>query len=276
MSDPAVGPIRDVVAHYEAVAEQSRLSADTGRLEFARTCEVIARFLPPAPAVVLDVGGGPGAYACWLARRGYRVHLVDAVPLHVEQARAASQAQPEHPLAGAAVGDARRLDHADGCADAVLLPGPLYHLPERSDRLAAWREACRVLKPGGVVLAAGISRFASALDGLRLGLFDDPAFAVLAERDLRDGQHCNPTGDPRYFTTAYFHRPEELGAEAAEAGLRHEATLGVEGPGWLLQNFEAWWAEPRRRERLLWLARTLESEPSMLGVSAHLLAVARK
>ena len=60
---------------------------------------------------------------------------------------------------------------------------------------------------GGVVLAAAISRFASTLDGLRLGLLDDPVFARLAEQDLRDGQHRNPTEEPRYFTTAYFHRP---------------------------------------------------------------------
>jgi SAM-dependent methyltransferase len=164
----------------------------------------------------------------------------------------------------------------DAGADAVLLLGPLYHLTERADRLAAWREARRVLKHGGVVLAAGISRFASVLDGLKRGLFDDPAFAAIAEQDLRDGQHRNPTGNPAYFTTAYFHRPEELAAEAAEAGLVHEATVGVEGPGWLLQDLAEQWRHPVRRERFLAVARALESEASVRGVSAHLLTVARK
>jgi ubiquinone/menaquinone biosynthesis C-methylase UbiE len=268
--------VPEIVPHYDLGVEEPRLSRGSGLLEFARTCDVIARYFPGPPAGVLDVGGGPGVYACWLARLGYRVHLVDAVALHAEQARKASQGQPDHPLAGVAVGDARRLEHADESVDAVLLLGPLYHLTERADRLTAWREARRVLRPGGVVLAAGISRFASTLDGLRGGMFDDPAFAAMAERDLRDGQHPNPTGDPRYFTTAYFHRPEELAAEAQEAGLRHETTLGVEGPGWLLADFEAWWSDARRRSRLLAVAQALESEPSMLGVSAHLLAVARK
>jgi ubiquinone/menaquinone biosynthesis C-methylase UbiE len=245
-------------------------------LEFARTCEVISRYLPRLPADILDVGGGPGVYACWLARQGYRVHLVDAMPLHVEQARQASQRQPNHPLAGAAVGDARRLDRPDESADAVLLMGPLYHLTERADRVTAWGEARRVLRPGGAVLAAAISRFASTLDGLRMAAFDDPAFAAIAERDLRDGQHRNPTDDPRYFTTAYFHHPDELAAEAREAGLRHEVTLGVEGPGWLLQDFDAWWSNVARRDRLMSLAQAVESEPSLLGVSAHLLAVSWK
>jgi SAM-dependent methyltransferase len=210
-----------------------------------------------------------------VARKGYEVHLTDAVPLHVEQARVASARQPDCPLASAAVGDARRLDRPDG-ADAVLLLGPLYHLTGRADRLAAWGEARRVLRPGGVVVAAAISRFASTLDGLRLGLFGDPAFARIAEQDLLDGQHRNPTADPRYFTSAFFHHPAELKSEAEEAGLRHEATLGVEGPGWLLQDFDRWWGDSGRRARLLAVARAVESEPSLLGVSAHILAVARK
>ena len=79
-----------------------------------------------------------------------------------------------------------------------------------------------------------------------------------------------------WFTTTYFHRPEELRAEAEEAGLRPEATLGVEGPAWLLHDFAGWWDRPERRERLLATLRALEAEPALLGVSAHLLAVARK
>ena len=279
MSEPALGPspaLPEIAPHYDLGVEEPRLSQVSSQLEFARTCEVIARYFPGPPADVLDIGGGPGVYACWLARQGYRVQLVDAMPLHVEQARRASARQPDYPLAATAVGDARRLDDADQSADAVLLMGPLYHLTERSDRLAAWREARRVLRPGGIVLAAAISRFASTLDGLRMAAFDDPAFATIAERDLRDGQHRNPTDDPRYFTTAYFHHPDELASEAGEAGLRHELTLGVEGPGWFLQNFDDWWSDVGRRDRLLKVARAVESEPSLLGLSAHLLTLARK
>jgi SAM-dependent methyltransferase len=279
MSESPVSPASlpsEILAHYNAGVEQPRLAQDTGRLELARTQEIVERTFPPAPAVVYDVGGGPGVYALWLARRGYVVHLLDATPLHVEQALAASRQQPEAPLAGATVGDARQLPYADASADAVLLLGPLYHLTDRDDRLCAWREASRALRPGGVVVAAAISRFASALDGLRCGFLTDPVFARVVEQDLRDGIHRNPTGDPQYFTTAYFHRPEELRGEAEEAGLRHETTLGVEGPGWLLHDFADWWDRPERRERLMAVARALEAEPALLGASAHLLAVARK
>jgi hypothetical protein len=132
------------------------------------------------------------------------------------------------------------------------------------------------VRHGGVVIAAAISRFASTLDGLRRGHLVDPAFREIAATDLRDGHHRNPTGNPAYFTTAYFHRPEDLAAECAAAGLTHEATLAVEGAAWLLPDLAAWLADEDRRALLLNTLGQLEAEPTLLGVSAHLLAVSRR
>lgn len=266
----------EVAAYYARGFERDRLASGLGALEFARTQVLLDRFLPAPPAVVADVGGGPGRYAVWLAERGYRVHLVDPVPLHVEQARAAACGRSGATLASAEVGDARSLRLPDASADAVLLLGPLYHLPERAARLQALAEARRVCRLGGVIVAAAISRFASTLDGLRGGYLEDPAFAAVAAGDRHDGRHHNPTGDPAYFTTAYFHRPEELAAECATAGLAHEATFAVEGAGWLLPDLDARLADERRRTVLLVALAALEAEPTLLGVSAHLLAVARR
>ncbi len=98
----------------------------------------------------------------------------------------------------------------------------------------------------------------------------------MVERDLRDGQHRNPTGRLDYFTTAFFHHPRELEAEMREAGLAVEAVFGIEGPGWLLPDVDARWADPARRARLLAAARAVEREPSLLGASAHLLALGRR
>lgn len=264
----------EIAAYYARGFERERLSGGPGALELARTQRLLARYLPPPPGVVGDVGGGPGRYALWLAERGYQVHLVDPIALHIEQARTAAGGLPG--LASAEVGDARALRLPDASVDAVLLLGPLYHLPERVDRLRALAEARRVCRPGGVVIVAAISRFASMLDGLRGGYLEDPAFAKIAAGDLRDGRHRNPTGDPAYFTTAYFHRPEELAAECTEAGLAHEATLAVEGPGWLLPDLDARLADEPRRAALLAALEALESEPTLLGASAHLLVVARR
>ena len=275
-SDATRGDPDEVVAFYARGLERDRLSGGQGALEFARTRTLLERYLPEPPAVVADVGGGPGRYAVWLAERGYRVHLIDPVPLHIEQARAAAGGPPGAVLASAEVGDARALRLPDASVDAVLLLGPLYHLPERADRLQALAEARRVCRRGGVVIAAAISRFASTLDGLRAGYLEDPSFAAVAAGDLRDGRHRNPTGDPAYFTTAYFHRPEDLAAECAEAGLSHEATLAVEGAAWLLPDLDARLADERRRAVLLAALAALETEPTLLGVSAHLLTVVRR
>ena len=275
MSD-ASRDAEEVAAYYAQGIERDRLTAGQGALELARTQALLDRYLPAPPAVVADIGGGPGRYAVWLAQRGYCVHLVDPVPLHVEQARAAASDLPGAALASAEVGDARAVRLSDASVDAVLLMGPLYHLPERSDRLRALAEARRVCRRGGLVIAAAISRFASTLDGLRAGYLEDPAFAAVAAGDRKDGRHRNPTGDPAYFTTAYFHRPEDLASECAAAGLSHEATLAVEGPAWLLPDLDPRLADERRRAVLLAAIALIETEPTLRGVSAHLLAVSQR
>ena len=120
---------------------------------------------------------------------------------------------------------------------------------------------------------AAISRFASLLDGLTHRLLDDAGFAEIVERDLATGQHRNPDRNEAWFTTAYFHHPSELAEEIDEAGLRFEALYGLEGPGWLfphlLDDEGAW-------QTLLGAARTVEREPALLGISAHLLAIAAR
>jgi SAM-dependent methyltransferase len=270
---PVVDP--DITAHYELGLEAERL--DTwGRLERERTMALLERHLPRPPARVLDIGGGPGAYAVRLAGAGYEVRLVDPVELHVAQAREASARRPEAPLAGAEIGDARALDAPDASTDAVLLLGPLYHLPDAGDRRRALAEARRVLRPGGVLAAAAISRFAPTIDGLLKRHLEDPAFEAIVEADLRDGVHRNPdpAARPEWFTTAFFHRPDEFAEEVLAAGFALEALVAVEGVGAFLADAGSWLDDPVLRERLLRALGRVEAEPSLLGASPHLLAIA--
>lgn len=253
----------------------NRLLHGASNLEFERSKRIILRYLPRRPVTILDVGGGPGRYSFWLSEIGHSVHLVDVLPLHVRQARE-SQRKARNPLASITVGDARSLDFEDGFADAILLFGPLYHLIRRRERLEALAEAHRVLKPGGVLLAAAISRFTSTLDGCLEGFIRDPVFMKIISRDLRNGQHRNPTNNPAYFTTAFFHHPDELGAEISEAGFKSVEVHAVTGFAWLLPEFDQMWKNRRLRARLMAVLDQTELEPSMLGVSDHLLAVGTK
>ncbi|HEV2670658.1 MAG TPA: methyltransferase domain-containing protein [Gemmatimonadales bacterium] len=265
--DPAVA------RYYDRAPEEDRLKYGAALLEEARTRELIQRHAPGPPAIVLDVGGGAGAYSFWLADLGYSVHLVDAAPrLIAEAQRRAAPGQ----LASSRVGDARALEFPDAHADLVLLLGPLYHLTEAADRARALAEARRVMKPGGWFFGAVISRWASALDGLSRDLFQDARFAAIVQRDLQDGQHRNPTDRLDYFTTAYFHRPADALRETAAAGFANPRIFGIEGPGWLLADVAERMSDPRRRADLLSVARMVENEPSLSGASAHLLVVAQK
>ncbi len=259
-----------IVRHYQDHQEEARISEGFGQLELLRAQEVLGRHLPHPPASVLDVGGGTGVHARWLAADGYQVHLIDLAPRHVAKANA--------DLGGlgvtAELGDARNLPVSDGTYDVVLMFGPLYHLTERHDRLSALREAVRAVRPGGVVAVAAVSRFASLFDGLARQYLFDPEFRSIATQDLREGQHRNPGERPGWWTTAYFHRPDELRDEVNEAGLDVRELVGLEGLALWLPQLADRWADPDDREAILWSSRAIESEPSLAGLSAHLLVVA--
>jgi SAM-dependent methyltransferase len=243
--------------------EHARLTATSaqGPLEHARTQELIRRHLAPG-ARVLDVGGATGVHAAPLAADGYDVLLVD--PVAGQVARAA-----EHGTFEARVGDARDLAGAglgDDEFDAVLLLGPLYHLATREDRLLALREAVRVTRPGGTVVAAAITRLA-ALVGGGYEMFPPATWQAILERG-----HA-PAGIP--FPAAHFHDVAELAAEAADAGLTDVVVHGVEGPaGGALERVRLDAPEaPELIDAARTLARALSTTPGVPDMSQHILAI---
>lgn len=251
--------------------EDARLRSGLNELEFVRTQELLRRHLPETGLRILDVGGASGVHAEWLLDDGHHVDLVDPVPLHVDQAL---DALGDHPRFTARIGDARALDESRGEYDVVLLLGPLYHLTERDERLQAMSSANACTRPGGLVVAAAISRFASLIAGLTQDEYHVPEFRSIIERDLVDGQHRNPVGRD-YFTTAYFHHPDELRNELADAGLRDVELYAVESIVGAMPHLASDWRDPDRRSAILHLVRRVEQEPTLLGVGPHLLAFGR-
>ena len=154
--------------------------------------------------------------------------------------------------------------------------GPLYHLPEREQRLAALREAHLVLRPGGILVAKAINRLASLLDGICRGFIDDPEFVDIIRRDLAEGQHRGVPGTTRYFTTAFFHRPDQLASEIRESGFRQEELFTVQGPAQFAPDLETRMPDPARRAQLLDLIRLVENEQVLLGAASHIACIAEK
>lgn len=166
------------------------------------------------------------------------------------------------------VGDAQSLDLQDGSADAVLLLGPLYHLETRAERVLALGEARRIVRPGGYVFAAAISRWAARLDGIlakRMYRSAPKTLTLLAEVE-RTGI-VPPTGPSSFF--GYSHRPVQLRSEARAAGLSVVSLVCIEGAASLLADLDERAASVEDWRVLLETARATELVPELLGIDPH-------
>jgi S-adenosylmethionine-dependent methyltransferase len=261
---------KNVSAYYDrnAAVEWDRL--ERHRTEFAVTLRALRQYLPPPPAAILDVGGGPGRYAIALAAAGYRVTLADLskanLALAAEKAQAAgvtlAQILPVNALDLSPLGTA--------VYDSVLLLGPLYHLLTAVERQQAVAEARRVLKPNGLLFAAFITRFApirDAAQGYPERLLENREYM---ERLLQTGVHDQAHG----FTNAYFAHPDEISPFMEAAGF---ATLGLIGCEGVVAGHEEKINTLQGEAWELWvdLNYRLGQDPALRGVADHLLYIGR-
>ena len=180
---------------YNNGAEIGRLENGLGMVEFYRSKEIISQYITKA-STVYDIGGGIGKYSEWLAENGHDVTMIELAPTAVDYA-IKNMKRPYTAI----IGDARKLDLPDQSADVVLLMGPLYHLQNINDRKTALNEAYRVLKKGGLLIAAGISRFSTttwALSkyGSENNFIDDDIYINMIRQELETGEHNRPKEYP--------------------------------------------------------------------------------
>jgi 2-polyprenyl-6-hydroxyphenyl methylase/3-demethylubiquinone-9 3-methyltransferase len=146
-----------------------------------------ARLVPPATrsgAVLVDLGCGGGLMAPHVAGRGYR-HV------GVDLSRTALPLAREHGVT-AIRGDVLHVPLADEVADVVCAGEILEHVADHSRAIA---EACRILRPGGVLVidtiaATALARLLAVHIGERIGEvprgIHDPALFVDRRRLVGD------------------------------------------------------------------------------------------
>jgi len=253
----------------DAHAEWARLDRD--RVEFAVTLRALAEYLPPPPARVLDIGGGPGRYSIELSRRGYDVTLADisAAELSLAEQKASEQGVRISALVKA---DARDLTvFEDGRFDAVLLMGPLYHLLEEADRRRAVAEAVRVARTGGIVMATNITRYAAIRWWAKHLPMQVVERADVYEAQVATGTTPNAVG----FTDLYLMRPAELPALFDGTGVEHVVTVACEGVVSMIRD-KLHELDPEPWEFWMDLNYRLGKDPDTHGLAEHLLYIARK
>jgi len=265
-----------IAQYYSKGGEKDRLEKGYFNLERVRSQEIIQRYLPEKKKLkILDIGGGCGFYSFWLHELGHKIYLADPVEKNIKIAKDIAKRKKIR-LESIELGDARQLRFRRGYFDIVLMMGPLYHLTKKKDRIKALREAWRVLRAGGILFGAAISKYAFMMDCFYGGLIKDPASVKIMNRDIRDGQHRNYTGKFNYFTTAFLFHPEALRKEVREAGFHSVDILAIEAFGAHIPDFNKNWHDPKFLKVLLQSIDKVEKDKSLLGISAHMMAIARK
>ncbi len=276
---------------YDANAERewARLTLEREPhrwLEFRVAMHLLDKYLPPAPARVLDVGGGPGRYALALAERGYRVTLFDLSGESLALARRnVAEAGVADRIEAYEHGCATDLSRfPDGSFDAVLVMGPLYHLVDEADRLAAVGESLRVLRgpepvegrAGGVVAAAiinhlGVAR--SAATELVEWLGTPDALSIVRSYV----NQAPPDENPQAFTAAYFAHPLELRGWYEAAGAETLTLAAQEGVAGGLRDACRSLVEHRAAwQNFVQIVLDTCEDPTIVGGSEHTLYVGRK
>ncbi|QKS60187.1 class I SAM-dependent methyltransferase [Paenibacillus barcinonensis] len=264
-----------VVDYYSQFDEWGRL--DREPLEFMINMHYIRESLP-ATGLVLDNGAGPGKYAMELARSGYHVTLSDLTPASVDLARQKAQEMDlSQQFNGFHVLDATRLNGiADEIYDAVLMLGPLYHLQLEEERQAAVRELHRVTKPGGVVFAAFQSRMRMSINSLQAPQHWKPNDSMAAIRSFVQKGTFDHQAQGR-FTGAYYFQVQEVVPFMEQHGFETVRLIGSSSlKAMLTDEQEQYWKERGEEQELLHYLIEAAKDPSILGISSHLLYIGRK
>jgi SAM-dependent methyltransferase len=242
-------------------------------VEFAMTSRYLDRWILDRSTVV-DIGVGVGHYAELLAHKGCLLHLVDIsqklLDLTANRLTAANLERQVSSVRQASATEVVGLENE--IADAVLLLGPLYHLCSLAQRQQAVSEAARLLKPDGLVFAAGINRLAYFRDLLRSQPAEVVERLAFHQQFLQDGNvdpdRAPPLGYGHLTTQTEF-------GQLFETEFDRVALIGVESFSVPFSTEMNTLAPPQVEAWLNLIAATGET-PEGLGMSDHFLYVGKK
>lgn len=268
----------EVKEFYNLLKEKGRLENGLGKIEFYRTKETLSGLIPQKKQVIYDIGGGIGMYSAWLAEQGHEVHMFELAPAAVEYANCN---QTENARFIAEEADARNIGRPDDSADVVLLMGPLYHLIDADDRLKVLREAHRVLKKGGILVAVAITKYCNAIwsidtYGIEGNYLEEHVFHNMVESELGKGIHYQPPEYPEFFIKAFFHSPELLKKEVEDVGFVETYQNAIESCIWLMPDLDKNWEIPELRSNILKIIHQIEKDPNVMGISPHFMVIGKK
>lgn len=258
-----------------AQVEWRRLRRDPyNRIEFVVTMHFLEKHLPEK-GLLLDAGGGPGRYTIELAKKGYRIILLDLVPEMLKLARRRiKRAGVSRKVERTVQGSVEDLScFANETFDAVLcLGGPMCHLLDTKQREMAATELLRVAKKGAPLFISVISRL-----GLLITLLTQfPHEIQYAKHHWEVGDYI-PGLQGKGFTAAHWFMPEELQTLFESKGAKTVTLAGLEGlsshhrkeTNRLHKDLEKWkmWTE---------ILLKTSSHPSVVGTSEHFMLVCRK
>ncbi|PQP84253.1 class I SAM-dependent methyltransferase [Paenibacillus sp. PCH8] len=264
-----------IIKYYSGFDEWGRLEREP--IEFIINMHYIREYLPPT-GCILDNGAGPGKYAMELARLGFQVTLSDLTPSSVDIARQkAEEFGLTSQFEGFHVLDATSLKGIpDETYDASLMLGPLYHLQAKEEREAAVRELYRVTKPGGVVFVAMQSRMRMSINSLQSPQQWKPNDSMEAIRSFVEKGTFDHQDQGR-FTGAYYFNIHDVAPFMEQHGFETAELIGSSSLRVMLtEEQQQYWKNRAEYDELIRYMIEAAKDPSILGVSSHLLYIGRK
>ncbi|GAL34034.1 biotin synthesis protein bioC [Vibrio maritimus] len=259
-----------LIAQYTDADEHSRLTRQyIAQLEYDTTMHLLNGYLGKGKDVC-ELGAATGRYSLEFASQGCNVTAVELVPDQVRILK--ENALKQGLVLDVYEGNACHVPFIeDESQDLCVILGPLYHLKTVHERQQAIQEAKRILKPGGVLAIAYISKFfVAGLFAQRFSHLITPE--VLDELNSKGTVSCDEADS--FFQVGYFASPGEMETLVTQSGfsiLLHAATDSFS------RYLDSGVNSLTPSQYQAWLSYHLSTclEPSLLGASNHGLVLAK-